>query len=349
MALYSAEDAKYLKRRIRGGQIDVHPTEKALIVNYSIEATVLDEYQNTMIGDKKDAQKIIRLKSLGPSTDIRALAKEVINRCKLIHPTKLLEVEQLLFYLQNRRDTNLQSDSTTGDSQKPLSDELEQPSIDTQINETASLNDIDDYAEMLYEGVQDKIKGSALILQLARNPDNLSEIIQKESVLNVLTRVYKEEWQQSIELATNIVYIFFCFSSFTDFHPLVSQYRIGAQTMTIVEAEMKKYDQWMEEIAREQKKKQRDTRANITIDNKYKALIRKQEQFLRVAFYLLLNLAEDLKVELKMRNKSIITQLIHALDRDNNDLLILVVSFLKKLSVFVENKNDMVSSLFLFQ
>jgi choline kinase len=66
-----------------------------------------------------------------------------------------------------------------------------------------------------------------------------------------------------------------------------------------------------------------------------------------VAFYLLLNLAEDLKVELKMRNKTIISQLIHALDRDNNDLLILVVSFLKKLSVFVENKNDMVSLFFL--
>lgn len=48
----------FLSRRIRGGQIDVHPTEKALIVNYSIEATVLDEYQNTMIGDKKDAQKM---------------------------------------------------------------------------------------------------------------------------------------------------------------------------------------------------------------------------------------------------------------------------------------------------
>ena len=121
----------------------------------------------------------IRVKSLSSSTDIRALAKEVINRCKLIHPTKLLEVEQLLSYLQNRRDTNITSDSTTGDLQKPISDELEQPSIDTQINETASLNDIEDYADMLYENVQDKIKGSALILQLARNPDNLSEIIQK--------------------------------------------------------------------------------------------------------------------------------------------------------------------------
>jgi hypothetical protein len=44
---------------------------------------------------------------------------------------------------------------------------------------------------------------------------------------------------------------------------------------------MKKYDQWMGEMAREQKKKPRDTRGNIAIDNKYKILIRKQEQFLR--------------------------------------------------------------------
>jgi len=123
--------------------------------------------------------KRIRLKSLGPNTDLRALAKEVVNRCKLIHPAKISEVEQLLFYLQNRRDINLPTDSTGIDSQKPISDELEQPSIDTQINETASLNDIDDYAEMLYEDVPQKIRGSALLLQLARNPDNLSEIIQK--------------------------------------------------------------------------------------------------------------------------------------------------------------------------
>lgn len=47
---------------------------------------------------------------------------------------------------------------------------------------------------------------------------------------------------------------------------------------------MKKYDQWMDEISREQKKKARDPRTNPTIDNKYKLLIRKQEQFLRGKF-----------------------------------------------------------------
>ncbi len=61
-----------------------------------------------------------------------------------------------------------------------------------------------------------------------------------------------------------------------------------------------------------------------------------------VSFYLLLNLAEDLKVEVKMKNKQIIQLLVKTLERDNEELLILVVSFLKKMSVFVENKNEMV-------
>jgi hypothetical protein len=64
-----------------------------------------------------------------------------------------------------------------------------------------------------------------------------------------------------------------------------------------------------------------------------------------VAFYLLLNLAEDIKVEMKMVNKKIVSLLIQALSRDNAELLILVVSFLKKLSIFMENKNQMVKNL----
>lgn len=62
-----------------------------------------------------------------------------------------------------------------------------------------------------------------------------------------------------------------------------------------------------------------------------------------VLTYLLLNLAEDAKVEMKMKNKKIVPMLVQLLERDNVDLLILVVSFLKKLSIFVENKDEMVS------
>ena len=60
--------------------------------------------------------------------------------------------------------------------------------------------------------------------------------------------------------------------------------------------------------------------------------------------YLLLNLAEDAKIELKMKNKKIVVMLVNLLSRDNTDLLILVVSFLKKLGIFVENKDEMVNN-----
>jgi hypothetical protein len=61
-----------------------------------------------------------------------------------------------------------------------------------------------------------------------------------------------------------------------------------------------------------------------------------------VSFYLLLNIAEDTRVEDKMRKKNITGMLTKTLDRDNADLLILVVTFLKKLSLFKENVDDMV-------
>lgn len=67
-----------------------------------------------------------------------------------------------------------------------------------------------------------------------------------------------------------------------------------------------------------------------------------------VAFYLLLNLAEDLTVEMKMRNKNVVKMLVKCLDRDNFELLILVVSFLKKMSIFIENKTEMVSSIYVY-
>lgn len=61
-----------------------------------------------------------------------------------------------------------------------------------------------------------------------------------------------------------------------------------------------------------------------------------------VALCLLLNLAEDTRTELKMRNKNIVHMLVKILDREDEELLLVVISFLKKLSIFLENKNDMV-------
>ncbi|NXK64655.1 KIFA3 protein, partial [Sylvietta virens] len=332
-------------RKVKGGNIDVHPSEKALIVHYEVEATILGEMGDPMLGERKECQKIIRLKSLNANTDIGSLARKVVEECKLIHSSKLGEVEQLLYYLQNRRD------SSAGKEKKEKTSKPKDPPPfeGTEIDEVANINDMDEYIELLYEDIPDKVRGSALILQLARNPDNLEELLINETALGALARVLREDWKQSIELATNIIYIFFCFSSFSQFHGIITHYKIGALCMNIIDHELKRHELWQEELAKKKKADILLMPENQTLKKdyektfkKYKGLVVKQEQLLRVAIYLLLNLAEDTRIELKMRNKNIVHMLVKALDRDNFELLILVVTFLKKLSVFMENKNDMV-------
>ena len=49
-------------------------------------------------------------------------------------------------------------------------------------------------------------------------------------------------------------------------------------------------------------------------------------------------------MQVKMKNKGILQHLLELLDRDNVEFLILVVNFLKKLSIFKENKDEMVQA-----
>ncbi|KAG5445763.1 Kinesin-associated protein 3, partial [Clonorchis sinensis] len=343
-------DAQFVKRKIRGGSLDVHPTEKALVVHYETEATIVGELGIPVVGDRKESQKIIRVRNLNEQTDIPELARKIVDNCKLIHETKLPQVEHLLRYLLNRKDTGVQKIQP-----EPNSEKLADPGAfdSTEIDEVAHLTDLDEYLELLYEDIPDKLRASALVLQLARNPDNLEELFQNETLVGALARVLREDWKKSTDLATNITYIFFCFSSFSNFHGVILHFKIGALTMSIIEHELCKYDLWMEEL---RCKKQVLQEATDDADSSYRAsaqssyestlskfnvLVRKQEQLFRVAFYMLLNISEDLSVEVKMHNKGVVSMLCRCLDRENFELLILIVSFLKKLSIFSENKDDM--------
>ena len=60
---------------------------------------------------------------------------------------------------------------------------------------------------------------------------------------------------------------------------------------------------------------------------------------------ILLNLAEDYSIEKKMVRRKIVETLIELLDRSNIYLIIVTISFLKKLSLIRENKNTMVGLL----
>lgn len=48
-------------------------------------------------------KKVIELPLLNSRTDSTALAKEILSQCDLIHPSRLVEVEQLIYYLKKRK------------------------------------------------------------------------------------------------------------------------------------------------------------------------------------------------------------------------------------------------------
>ena len=122
---------------------------------------------------------------------MRQLAEDIVTKCPLVSPTRLPEIEQLLYYLQTRPVTSSNSPSNT----KSLS---ESPDA-----EEANIYDLDNYIDLLYEEIEDKERGAKLILQLTRNPEFLEEVLTKETVLTALARVLREDWNKSMQLSSD--------------------------------------------------------------------------------------------------------------------------------------------------
>jgi hypothetical protein len=109
---------------------------------------------------------------LNTKTDVKALAREVVEKCDLIHQSQIADVEQIIYFLKNRKNVaNIRPATVRSKSEARLSDKIPKDAVDE-----ASIRNIDEYIDLLYEELPDRIRGSALILQLARNPDNLDEL-----------------------------------------------------------------------------------------------------------------------------------------------------------------------------
>ena len=73
-----------------------------LLLMKQCETSHLDNVGNVLKIDRKPNMKRIRLKSLNERSNIEALAKEVVEKCKLISQNKLPLVVKLLYQLRQR-------------------------------------------------------------------------------------------------------------------------------------------------------------------------------------------------------------------------------------------------------
>lgn len=109
--------------------------------------------------------------------------------------------------------------------------------------------------------------------------------------------------------------------------------------MKTIEYHIKRYDVRVEEFKKMAAKSTPDVVEEEQV--KMQILEKKQNKLLWLCFTILLNIAEDLQIERKMKRRGIIELLVKMLERDNLALLTTVMLFLKKMSVFKENKDEM--------
>jgi hypothetical protein len=210
---------------------------------------------------------------------------------------------------------------------------------------------LDTYLEMFYdENCDQKTRGAMSLLYLCFSHENMEYMLDHETLFGTVSRTLRDDFKKSIDLTLYLLNIFQAYSNFTQFHEFLSTNQIGDTTMRIVEHEIKRYvvrvkeyKQKAEDLQAAQGTPQYDEMAEYMRkeEKKLAVMVKKQEKVLFVAFHLLLNLAEDLQIERKMKNRMIISQLMSMLDRNNPDLLFIVLNFLKKLSIFGENKTEM--------
>ena len=341
-------EARYMRRKVKAGLIEVDHADCAIVVHYEVEATVLGDLGEPIVAERQDNTKRIKLKTLNENTNIPRLAQEMVEKCKLIHPSKLPLVEKLLEELQHHQ---IQKERGAAQSQGGgaaarrarrtgegggKKSKKSAPALD----EPPSLQLLDSYVEGMYDGVESATAATHQILQLARSPDNLEGLLNNEALLGLLARLLKEEGRKSMDLAINIIYILYSFSNFSQFHQLLQQAHVGDNIMRLCDLEIKR------QAVRERERAQQASTSAGTAEAKeaekrHRLVLRKQEKLLYVCFHVLLNLAEEPAIERKMCKRGIVGYLASMLTRQNMELVVLVLIFLKKLAIFKENVPDL--------
>ncbi|KAF7492159.1 Kinesin-associated protein 3 [Sarcoptes scabiei] len=235
--------------------------------------------------------------------------------------------------------------------------------------DSISIEALDSYIELLYEDLDEKIKGSCLIFKLISNCDCQEYFARNDTLLSALSRVFREDGKKSIDLSIFIAGIFGCLSKYRDFQFAITKHRVGSTCLEMIYFEVLRTESWLREINKSITKTENRTEDEIdqstTAMNKsinqarsngnfneerliserlsivQQNLIKKQNTFFRYSLYILLNISEDLQLEFKIQSKGIVMILGKLLERNNQELLLIVILFLKKLSVFKENKQQM--------
>ena len=209
-----------------------------------------------------------------------------------------------------------------------------------------SYDDIVKYADLLYEEkYEDKIKGARNIISLLRSSKIMSLIVtDNTNIFDILSRTLRDEHKKNMELCIILLSFFSSYSYFPSFHNCIISQSIGEICMNIADYQFMKYEYRRNEMIRFSTSDAISKAEYQGHLDKFLFLVRKQDRILRLAFLCLLHLSDNIKIEYKMVKKDIVGCIMKNLGRQNIGLLITLVLFLKKLSMFAINKDAMIKN-----
>ena len=214
------------------------------------------------------------------------------------------------------------------------------------VNENVQYEEIMKYADLLYEEkYEDKIKGARNILTLIKEPTIMITILREnENLFDILSRTLRDENKKSMELSIILLDFFTSYSYFKQFHKALLDQSIGEICMGIVDFQFMKYEYRRNEMIRLSTSDSVSKGEYQNYLDKFLFLVRKQDRILKLAFLTLLHLSEEYKTEYKMVKKDIVGCIMKNLGRQNINLLLELLIFLKKLSMFAVNKDTMIKN-----
>jgi len=253
--------------------------------------------------------------------------------------------------LSNSRNKPLRDLYGSSSNTPPASTVLARPA---DMLPEARMDMVDEYADELYEeNMEAKACGARRLLRLCIEVYSLEEISEHVTLLGVLSRELRENAKRSHELAVAIVGIFVCLAHFSQFHPVLSQHQCGDATLRVVEYEGKRVKALQKElklaqgrlIARGSEATDEERHRLEREEGRYRAIIDRQDRLLLLCVQVLRDLSEDTVVERQFVGQRICHLLVPLLSRQNEALLLGVLGFLHKISVFEQNKDHMVHSM----
>lgn len=308
-------------RKIKPETVVLHPHEPVLVITYAIVAL------GAASATAEKQQKIVRLdpRRLASYDDCVFMADQLVDQSKYLVKSQQSEVEQLLHQLYQRHHKAVAAN-----------DQNSTP------NPHANMANLDTYLEMLYDD-KNNIEGTAKILELTRDVTNLEDLLLGDpTVPSALARILGDydSRRHDVSLLYNILRIFLVASHFHEMQEaIVTEHRVGSLTMRALEGNLPGVGHACGGDG---------SNGEGHFAGKSRIAKTSKSRIFFVGLWLLLNLSTgNALLEEKMVKKQLIPRYLlpFLIDTESmaadTDLLILVLTFLKRLSVYEENVQQM--------